>query len=108
MSNDYTFVSDLKNGGGGHSYGKPELVPIMQNVQKFDKYDMIQKYLHENKQYIHDDNDNDDNEESDDDSDDSDNECDNNYFHYYGIPIIILLIIILYNVYKIRKELTGM
>ena len=97
MNNDYTLISNLDN------------IKRMQSVhtsgsQQQDypnKYDLIQKYLRET------DNDND-SEDDDETDEECENDCNGTYFHVYGIPAIILLIIILFYVYKIRKELTGM
>lgn len=96
MSNDYTFIGDL-NGGGANMQGPPGMnMPIQGGPNQFD---MIRKYLADTA----------DDSDSDSESDDEDDDDGDGYDlqHYYGIPILIMLAIILYYIFKIRQELTG-
>jgi hypothetical protein len=133
MSHDYTFISDLNNGGGMPMQASPMQGGPMNHQQAYpdpsqmsggmpmqgmpmqgmpmqgggmpmqggpDQFDMLRKYLAESA----DDSDSD----SDSDSDDEGDSGGGNWQHYYGIATLIMLAIILYYVFKIRRELTGM
>ena len=122
MSHDYTFISDLNNGGmqmqgagmpmqgagmqqaypdPSQMAGMPAQGGMPMGGGGLDQFDMLRKYLAESAE--------DSDSDSDDDSeDDSEHSGDNNWHHFYGIATLIMLAIILYYVFKIRKELVGM
>lgn len=118
MSHDYTFISDLNNGGGmpmQQAYPNPSQMVSMppqgdmpsgggMPIQGggLDQFDMLRKYLAESAEGS--------DSESDDESDaEDDSERDgDNWQHFYGVATLIMLAIILYYVFKIRRELTGM
>ena len=95
MSHDYTFISDLNNSGQMPMQQVPMQQVPMQQVPM--QSNMLRKYLAEES----------DDDESDSEYDDNDQES-HSWQHYYGIANLILLAVILYYIYKIRKELTGM
>lgn len=108
MNQDYTVVSDLGMGGGTGMKMMPQQQQQYQSQmqQQFppaipppSQFDMIKRYL--------------------DDSDESDSESESEeepkttsklftWQHFYGIATLTLLVAILYYVFKIRAELTGM
>lgn len=129
MSHDYTFISDLNNGGGmpmqnvmqnmpmhydpnagmpgQMQMGNPQ-APMMGGGMPMpdpNQFDMLRQYLAES---------------ADDSDDDSDSDSEDNDFggstelggnmwqHIYGISTLVFLAIIFYYVFKIRKEIVGM
>nr|QBK87470.1 MAG: hypothetical protein LCMAC201_03800 [Marseillevirus LCMAC201] len=118
MSNDYTFISDLNGGNNmNQAYPNPAGMPMQGGGMPMqgggmpmqgggmpgpDQFDVFRKYLAGSVDDSNSDSD------SDSDSDSENNEKGSNWQHYYGIMMLMLLVVILYYVFKIRKELTGM
>ena len=90
MTENYNFVTDLQ---------QMQHMPMqhMQHMQQPMQLQMIPQQQMPMQSLI----------EYDSDEDEDDDEDSGSWEHYYGIITVILLCIILYYVYSIRKELTG-
>ncbi len=113
MSHDYTLISDLNSMNLRQPFPDPSQMGGMQmnggngnqgmpmNMSGPDQIAMLRTYLAESA----DDSDNDSDSDS---GSDPESSGDGNWQHYYGIATLIMLAIILYYVFKIRNDLTGM